>query len=118
MLGKRIAHLRAEKNLSQVQLAKALEIAPSTLALYEVEKRQPNFDMLNKIADFFGVSTDYLLGRTDYLYPPKDMGDINVKYIEVVTDMQKEGMSPEELKEMWESVKKIALNFKTKAKEQ
>ena len=64
-LAKRLKHLRENKNLSQRQLAKLLNVAPSTLAMYEVNKREPDFDTLKTIANFFSVSTDYLLGITD-----------------------------------------------------
>jgi transcriptional regulator with XRE-family HTH domain len=49
--------------MSQFQLAKTLNIATSTLGMYETNKRKPNMEMLEKLADFFGVSIDYLLGR-------------------------------------------------------
>lgn len=64
MLGKRLAQLRKEKKLTQRELSKELNISNSSLALYETEKRQPDYNTLNKLADYFDVSTDYLLGRT------------------------------------------------------
>lgn len=62
-LGKRIKELREKKGYTQRALADLLSIGNSTLAMYEVDKREPDNDTLSKIADFFGVSTDYLLGR-------------------------------------------------------
>lgn len=62
-IGERIAQLRKNRSMSQFQLAKTLNIATSTLGMYETNKRKPNMEMLEKIADFFGVSIDYLLGR-------------------------------------------------------
>lgn len=64
MLGKRLAQLRKEKHFTQRQLAKELGISNSSLALYETDKRQPDYEILTKIADYFDVSVDYLLGRT------------------------------------------------------
>lgn len=58
-----MSKLRKEKNLSQQELALRLNISKSSLAMYETNKRQPNFDLVKKIADFFDVTTDYLLGR-------------------------------------------------------
>ena len=49
--------------MSQFQLAKTLNIATSTLGMYETNKRKPKMEMLEKLADFFGVSIEYLLGR-------------------------------------------------------
>lgn len=57
-----IAQLREEKGLTQEQLAKILEIERSTLANWEVGYRTPSRPNLQKIASYFKVSTDYLLG--------------------------------------------------------
>lgn len=62
----RLKELRAEKGVQQKDLADYLKIANSTYSQYETGKRVPSIDMLMKIADFFGVSVDYLLGRSDY----------------------------------------------------
>ena len=68
--GERLAELRKKQGLSQSELAKKLNISKSTLAMYETDKRQPNFETQTKIADFFEVSIDYLLGRSiDHIYP-------------------------------------------------
>ena len=61
--GERLAELRKKQGLSQNDLANKLNISKSTLAMYETDKRQPNFEMQTKIADYFEVSIDYLLGR-------------------------------------------------------
>lgn len=65
MLNERLVKLRLEKKLTQDELAHILGISRSALSLYETNKRQPDFQMLCRLADFFGVSLDYLLGRTD-----------------------------------------------------
>ncbi|GKH35117.1 XRE family transcriptional regulator [Hungatella hathewayi] len=57
--------LRTEKNMSQQELARALRISKSAVNMYERGERQPNFETLELIADFFNVDTDYLLGRTN-----------------------------------------------------
>lgn len=57
--------LRDESNLTQSELANKLNITRSSLSLYELGKRTPDFNTLSKIADFFNVSADYLLGRTN-----------------------------------------------------
>lgn len=56
--------LRSEKKMSQQELANALNISKSSINMYERGDRQPNFEMLELIADYFNVDTDYLLGRT------------------------------------------------------
>ncbi|MDG1596103.1 helix-turn-helix domain-containing protein [Bacillus cereus] len=64
-LGLRIRSLRDSKKLTQKMLAEKLKIPNQNLSNYERGFRQPDYETLEKIADFFEVSTDYLLGRTD-----------------------------------------------------
>lgn len=61
----RFKELRKNKGLSQRELAIALHMSNSTIAMYETGKRQPDFEALEQIADFFNVDMDYLLGRKD-----------------------------------------------------
>ncbi|EMA6341720.1 MULTISPECIES: helix-turn-helix domain-containing protein [Bacillus cereus group] len=63
-LGLRIRSLRESKKLTQKMLAEKLKIPNQNLSNYERGFRQPDYETLEKIADFFDVSTDYLLGRT------------------------------------------------------
>ncbi len=65
MIGNRIKLLREELGLKQDELAKELNISPSSIGMYETNKREPNNEITIKLADFFGVSTDYLLGKSD-----------------------------------------------------
>ena len=64
-LSKRLKELRLEKDLSQEKLGDLLEISRSAITRYECGDREPDFYTLQKIADFFDVSADYLLGRTN-----------------------------------------------------
>ena len=57
--------LRNEKNMSQQELADALGISKSSINMYERGERQPNFETLETIADYFNVDIDFLLGRTN-----------------------------------------------------
>ncbi len=57
--------LRTEKHMTQQELADALKISKSAINMYERGDRQPNFETLELIADYFNVDIDYLLGRTD-----------------------------------------------------
>jgi transcriptional regulator with XRE-family HTH domain len=65
MFGKRIRKLRLEQNLKQKDLAAKLGISTSSVGMYERELRQPDAEILKKIADFFNVSIDYILGNSD-----------------------------------------------------
>lgn len=63
--GQIILHLRNERKLSQKYVADSIEVAQPTYALYEADKREPGFETLKKIARFFDVTTDYMLGLED-----------------------------------------------------
>lgn len=58
----RLAKIRKEKGLSQLQVANDLAITPATYSRYESGDRNPPNDMLIKLAEYFEISTDYLLG--------------------------------------------------------
>lgn len=80
-LGKRIKELRKTKNLTQIEFAKLFQISSGTIAMWETDKRQPDFTTLQKLADFFGVSTDYLLGRTENALDRRPLSDIAENFI-------------------------------------
>ncbi|WP_455620340.1 helix-turn-helix domain-containing protein [Eisenbergiella sp.] len=63
MFAKRIKYLRQTRDLTQVQLAAKLGVAKQSISNWENDNIMPSVEMLEKIADFFSVSTDYLLGR-------------------------------------------------------
>lgn len=64
--GERLTELRLEKGLKQSELAKILNSRQQTISSWEHGDREPDFDFLIIIAKFFNVTTDYLLGLTDY----------------------------------------------------
>ena len=66
MFGVRLRELREAQELSRRAMAETFKINQN--AIYEWEKRgkQPDYDTLCKLADFFDVTVDYLLGRTDF----------------------------------------------------
>lgn len=65
MFGKRLRELRKEKKMTMKELGNRLSLAESTISGYENETRKPDMEILNKIADLFNVSVDYLMCRTD-----------------------------------------------------
>lgn len=69
--GDRLKQLRNDKKLTQRELASILKMGYSTLAMYETNKREPDFLTTGLIADFFNVSVDYLLGRVSYNEQPE-----------------------------------------------
>jgi transcriptional regulator with XRE-family HTH domain len=77
----KLQKLRANKGLTQRELSKMLKIASSTLGMYEIGKREPDFATLKRIAEIFNVTTDYLLGQSDsistHLSPATQTTDIS-----------------------------------------
>lgn len=61
----RLSLLREEKGLNKTEMAKRLGIPVSTYSNYEYGNREPDFTLAKKIADYFNVTTDYLLGRPE-----------------------------------------------------
>lgn len=95
MLGDKIKNLRREKQLTQVELSTKLGIAQSTLGMIESNKRPAGRKTLLKLADFFGVTIDYLLAddensKNENVVVPKEYTD---RYI--VTKKDKEQYAKE-----------------------
>ena len=61
----RLKELRKQKGISQLRLATELNTTQNTISRYETGEREPGIDELIKLADYFNVSVDYLLGRTE-----------------------------------------------------
>jgi DNA-binding XRE family transcriptional regulator len=57
--------IRKSRNITQKQLAEAIGASERGIQNYEIGARKPTYDMLIALADYFNVSTDYLLGRSD-----------------------------------------------------
>ena len=64
-LNENIRKLRIARGMNQVEFAKTINVTKQCVSNWENDNVVPSIDMLCKIADFFGVSTDYLLGRVE-----------------------------------------------------
>lgn len=80
MLGERLVQLRKAKKLTQQQIADKLHLTRGTYAQYEINRRVPEYATLEKLADFFEVSIDFLVGR-GYPEPTKDQTEFVIKEI-------------------------------------
>jgi transcriptional regulator with XRE-family HTH domain len=67
MFGKRLRAMRMKRNFTQPQLADLIDVALRTYQGYEGGTRSPSFETLVKLADILDVSTDYLLGRDEWM---------------------------------------------------
>ena len=61
----RIKELRSKRKISQLKLALDLNMNQNSVSRYETGEREADYKTLLKLADYFGVSLDYLFGRTD-----------------------------------------------------
>lgn len=59
--GERLAELRQQKGLTQDELAAEFKVSKSRIGMYETDQREPDFDMLITIANYFAVTLDYLI---------------------------------------------------------
>lgn len=112
--GKRFKYLRLRKEMNQDELINdfnskyGYNFSAAAVSMYENNKRMPELEALTNFADYFDVSLDYLLGRTDdsntvFLTKsemPKELADLGFDYIEVLKKAKDQGFSPDELKNM------------------
>ena len=86
-LNENIKQLRLARNLSQVDLAKALGVTEESISNWENNNIQPSIDMLNLLAQFFSVSTDYMLGLNHRKYIEiSELTDTQLAHIAAIID--------------------------------
>lgn len=112
MFNERLRGLRKKENLTMKELGKKFNLAESTISGYENGKRKPDMELIQSFADFFGVSTDYLLGRSNnYNFEDKEEFDSLAEINRLIKeygieqsgffDIEKwKAMGPEEIKQL------------------
>lgn len=65
MLGRTIKKLRLERGINQEELGRRVGVSKQSISNWENENIMPSIELLLRLADFFGVTTDFLLGRTE-----------------------------------------------------
>ena len=80
-LAETLGALRREKKLSQREAAAMLGVSQALLSHYENDAREPGFDFVIRACDYYGVTADYLLGRTD------ERNAVSVKVFENVREL-------------------------------
>jgi transcriptional regulator with XRE-family HTH domain len=84
--------LRKAAGLSQYDLARQLKISRSALGNYEMGEREPDFDTTKKMAGYFGVTVDHLVGREDAGEPA---ADLSAEWKHAVEVARTEGFTPD-----------------------
>lgn len=88
----KLRELRKEKGISLKELGAEIGVAESTMSLYENGKRQPDYETLLKLAEYFGVSVDYLLrGNDNFERLPEEL---------VILNRNAKKLSPEKRKKL------------------
>lgn len=73
MFGNKLKSLRSNLGKTQEEIAKSLGLSRAAYSHFENGRNEPDYDTLKKISEYFHVSTDYLLGRTDDPLPVRDV---------------------------------------------
>ena len=105
----RLVLLRKQRKITQDTLAKELGISRQAYSNYELGNREPDFDTLKKLATFFDVSIDYLVGNSDNPNDASSYNDIKVALF---------GGDGEVTDEMWNEVKQFADFVRAKYKKE
>jgi transcriptional regulator with XRE-family HTH domain len=113
--GERLKQLRDQKKITQEDFAIAIGFNRSTLANWETDRALPDIETCNKIADYFNVSTDYLLGRSNTPRPLPDPGDIIAAHMP--NDDYRKGLPPEAIEEIREHIEFIRYKYRKKQPE-
>ena len=114
MFKKRLKELRIEKGLIQKELADILHLQNTAISKYELGERKPDQEILIKIAKYFNVSLDYLMGNSDVRNPykeDKELDEVDVFLQELKRKADERGIifdpnSAEDLLDFYEFMKK------------
>ncbi len=112
IIGKRLKEIRENEGLSQGDLAKEMGVTQSAVAHYEIGRNCPSHEIILWYADRFGISIDFIYGKTDYPYSEegelKKDKDYNKMYkiaAQVCADLKKNEVKEEHVEQPNEAVK-------------
>ena len=88
----RLIELRKKKGKNQAEVAKFINVSQVAYSKYETGKSEPSYDILTKLADYFDVSVDYILGRDEMpaLKIPDELKDVQVAFYDGIKDLKQE----------------------------
>ncbi|MBS5982331.1 helix-turn-helix domain-containing protein [Clostridium butyricum] len=106
----RLKQLRKSNNLTQTELGKILGVGKTTISMYETNNSTPNDEIKLKIAEYFNVSLDYLLGKTDI----RNYTDDNNATIALHSDTDYDDLPEEARKEINNFIEFVKQKYKDK----
>lgn len=107
MIGNKIRELRKSLNLSQSELAKRIGVSQTTVTAWETGRAEPSGAYISSLADYFDVTTDYLLGRTKDSHASNDDLSENQKLIAYSIDPDISDEDRRAIIEMVQAAKKL-----------
>lgn len=81
--------LRHQKGITQKELADYLHVSKGTIGMWETGRREPNTEILSELADFYGVTVDYLLGRESITQTQEEILQDTLRTLEELTQRLK-----------------------------
>lgn len=112
-----LIELRKAAGLSQYELARRLKMSRSALGNYEMGEREPDFETTQKLADFFGVSVDHLLGRGAPAEPAL-VEEIPAEWRTLIHLAQQDGYSPDDVLQAMKLIKSVRRQQEAQKKEE
>ena len=95
MLSLQMKKLRNQKGMTQQELANYLHVSKGTIGMWETGRREPNTEILSELADFYGVTVDYLLGRESFSNTQEAILQDTLRTLEELTQRLKTTFSKE-----------------------
>jgi len=111
-LGLRIKELRISKDLTQSQLSKILGVGNTTVSMYENGNSTPDDDIKMKLATYFGVSLDYLMGNTDIRESADEILNKKEPTIALHSDYEYDELPDEAKKEIENFIEYVKAKYK------
>lgn len=108
MNGNKLRALREKKGLLQKELANEIGISTSTIGMYEQGRREPDFETVKKLANYFGVSIDYLADNESKLFNDEELKEKEIlkrSLIKAGYMKENEDLSDEELQKLMKFIK-------------
>jgi transcriptional regulator with XRE-family HTH domain len=106
-----LKELRTERQLTQEELAKAFDTGKSSICAYEKNERMPDAERVSDYADYFEVSLDYIMGKTNIRYSPGEKEQIlqelqkyNVEQIGIIEEVARSGVDIQLLRRLLKAV--------------
>lgn len=98
-LGGKIKELREKKGISQKELGEAIEVSDVMVSMYEQDKKKPSLPTVIKLASYFNVTSDFLLGRNNT--------DISSIYLSLAKEAEANGIDPDDIKLAIDTIKRL-----------